>query len=132
MFPYSFGVQAATKEKAKSDIAAQVDALSEKHPDDAKTYAPHLSAVLATAGVLIDLLPQDDPVTDVAVSAAGHLHTKNLPADDEGKVAKVVQSASVHVAADRRPTDASKYEKPRKSAKRDALGEKVKEDPTKE
>ena len=114
MFPYSFGVQAPTKAQAKIDLAAQADALAQKHPEQAETYAGHLKTVQAAAGVLIDSLPEDDSTTDVAVSAAGHL--KATPNADDAKI-QDVQSASLHVAAERRPTDPSKHAKPVKAAK---------------
>jgi hypothetical protein len=114
MFPYSFGVQAPTKTKAKSDLAAQADKLAKAFPDEAGKYSDHVKTVLATAGVLIDLLPDDDKETDVAASAAGHLSAQKSA--DEKKDDDVLWS-TVTVYAGRQPADPSKYAKPDKDAK---------------
>lgn len=113
MFPYSFGVQAPTKAKALSDLAAQAVELAKKYPDQAEKYSQHLRAVQDAASVLVDMLPEDDKETDVAVSAAGHLDTKK---NADEKKDDDVQSASVHISAHRCPTDASKHAKPDKDA----------------
>jgi hypothetical protein len=112
MFPYSFGVQAPTKAKAKSDLATQADALAKKHPDQSKKYSLHLKTVQAAAGALIDMLSEDDEATDVAVSAAGHLDAKK---NIDEKKDDDVSAASVHVTAHRVPTDPGKHSKPEKS-----------------
>jgi hypothetical protein len=114
MFPYSFGVQAPTKEAASAALVQQTDELADKHPDHAERYGAHLKAVHDAAGALLDLLPDDDEdnPSDVAISAAGHLTTKKNPDTDEDDV----QSASVHISADRRPTDVSKHPKKVKKA----------------
>jgi hypothetical protein len=109
MFPYSFGVQAPTKAKAKSDLVAQANELAKKNPDEAEKYSDHIKTVLATAGVLIDLLPDDDKETDVAASAAGHL-TAQKNADE--KKDDDVLGSTVTVYAGRLPADPSKYAKP--------------------
>lgn len=110
MFPYSLGVQAPTKERAESDLAAQIEKLSDQHPDEVEKYGQHLRAVQVAAATLIDLLPEDDESSDVAVSAAGHLITKKNEADGRD-----VQSAQFTVFAGRAPTDPSKHAKPEKA-----------------
>ena len=114
MFPYSLGVQAATKDKALDDLAAQVEKLAEEHPDAADTYSSHLKAVVSSAATLADLLPEDDEATDVAISAQGHLVTKRNAVNERD-----VQSASFTVYAGRCPVDPSKYSatEPKKSKK---------------
>jgi hypothetical protein len=116
MFPYSFGVQAATKAKALTDLGDQVSELTKQHPEKADRYAAHLKAVQDAAVVLVGLLPEDDPdnKSDVAISAAGALDaTKNA---DEKKPDDV-QTTSLTVHAQRCPTDERKYAKPVKLAK---------------
>lgn len=116
MFPYSFGVQAATKAKALTDLGDQVVELTKQHSEEADRYAAHLKAVQDAAVVLVGLLPEDDPEakTDVAISAAGLLEAKKNA--DEKKPDDVL-STSFNVHAQRCPTDESKYAKPAKPAK---------------
>lgn len=112
MFPYSFGVQAATKAKALSDLDAQINELGMKHPQEADTHSGHLEAAHAAAAALVDLLPDDDEATDVAISVAGHLTAKKN-ADDRPEV----YAASFTAFAQRTPSDPSKYSKPAKEQK---------------
>jgi hypothetical protein len=113
MFPYSFGVQAATKAKALSDLDAQIAELAKKHPEEADTHGGHLDAVHAAAAALVDMLPDDDEGSDVAISAAGHL-TKKKNADGNPEV----QAAEFTAFAQRTASDPSKYSKePKKEPK---------------
>jgi hypothetical protein len=104
MFPYSLGIQAPTKAKAVKDFTAQIDQLAKVHPDEADQHSPHLEAVHAAARALVELLPDDDEASDVALSAAGYLTSKK---NEEGS--RIVQSATVTVFAGRCARDASKH-----------------------
>lgn len=65
---YSFGVKASTKGDAKAAVLAKFDEIVGQQPIHARDSA----AVLANAGLVIDLLADDD-TKDIAVSCNGYV-----------------------------------------------------------
>jgi hypothetical protein len=114
MFPYSFGVQAPTVAKAKSDLADHVEQLQKDHPEAFKTHGAHVKAAQDAAEAVADLLSPDDDSTDVAISVHGQLTSKKSA--DTTKPDEV-SGAEFHAYAGRLPTDPSKHAKPKKPAK---------------
>lgn len=74
---YSFQVKAATKGDAKSAVLAKFDEIVEQQPVHARDRA----AVLANAGLVIDLLADDD-TKDVSVSCNGYVSWSTGGVDD--------------------------------------------------
>jgi hypothetical protein len=114
MFPYSFGVQAPTVAKAKSDLADHVEQLQKDHPEDFKTHGAHVKAAQTAAEAVADLLSPDDDSTDVAISVQGKLTSKKSA---DATKADEVSGAEFHAYAGRLPTDLSKHAKPKKLVK---------------
>ena len=65
---YSFNVKAGDKNDAKAAVLAKFDEIVEQQP----VHARDRKAVLANAGLVIDLLADDD-TKDVSVSCSGYV-----------------------------------------------------------
>lgn len=120
MFPYSFGVQAPTVAKAKSDLAEHVEQLQKDHPESFKTHGAHVKAAQSAAEAVADLLSPDDESSDVAISVHGQLTTQKSA---DATKPDEVSGAEFHAYAGRLPTDPSKHAKPKKSAKAEPKAE---------